>query len=241
MSSLIGNATLKTPISEEMSNKQCLNTPDNNSLYSKSNPGYPESGTSYEVFRNNTTAVEVIVKDVPLRRRRTKTTLNDYNQINDSKIQKLIEENENLKIDLNKANTKLALARKGFTSLVTELQNQLVTVSRREMEQQYINIRLKMENEKFKTNLELKSRLVTKLRKELAGMQRLLKYVVKWLKCSPVVADSYSLASDTEYDEFEKGLKHDTRVNFSPSSFNVTGDNDNVTLDGNISKNMNTL
>ncbi|KAI5631506.1 hypothetical protein NE865_15783 [Phthorimaea operculella] len=239
MPSVLENVTLKTSITEEMSNKQCLNTPENISLYSKSNPGCPGSGTSYEVFRNNTTAIEVIVKDIPLRRRRTKTTLNNYNHTDDSKIQKLEEENENLKIDLNKANTKLALARNGFTGLVTELQNQLVKVSRREMEQQYINIKLKMENEKLKTHLESKSRVVTKLRKELTGMQRLLKYVVKVLKISPRLRDSYSVNSvDTEYDEFEKGLKHETRVSFSPSSFDATGAS--VSLDEK-SKNMNTL
>ncbi|XP_049877763.1 uncharacterized protein LOC126374988 [Pectinophora gossypiella] len=187
--------------------------------------------TAFEVFRNNTTAVEVIVKEVPYRHRkvinRPKMDCKDY------KVKRLEEEVESLKIELNKANIKLINTRKGFHSLVNELKKQLDIVSQRELEEQTMKLNLQMENERVKTLLDSKSRLLIRLKKEITGLKHMLKFVVKGIKYTPQLPENFTFTSDPDYDEFEKGLKKDFRKMHS-NLFDVTGGG--VTFDSTFSK-----
>lgn len=190
-----------------------------------------EPGTSYEVFRNNTTAVEVIVKEVPQRRMRDPI----HHEII---IRRLHEEIMNLKQESDKANSRLISTRQGFKRLVYEMKKQIETANQKELEKYTKNLALELENEKLKTLLESKCNLIAKLKKEFVSMKRVLKFVLKGVSCAPQLTEYYTFNSDPEYDDFEKGLKRETRVKFT-NMFEGAGAG--ATFDSTMSKDLNSF
>lgn len=173
-----------------------------------------ESGpsTSYEVFRNNTTAVEVIVKEVPRDKKKEATP-----EYHDAALQRRLQEDiERLRKELNRANNSLDRTRKCYRSCLREMQKQVETANQREIDTKAKNMALLLENEKLKTFLISKTNLVNKLKKELASLRRIIKFVVKSILASPQ-ADTGNVTgdSDPEYDDFENDLKKDFKKKFA--------------------------
>lgn len=159
-----------------------------------------EQAKSYEVFRNNTTAVEVVVKDVA---KSKKKTLNFH----DMKMIRIQKDIDNLHSELDNANKHLRLTRKGFYAVVGELREQIEAITSREADTQAENVVLKLDNEKMRILLESKTKLLCRLKKELSGLKRVLKTVVKSICNAPEIPGSYELCSDTEYEDFESDLR----------------------------------
>ncbi|XP_075983027.1 uncharacterized protein LOC142981196 [Anticarsia gemmatalis] len=167
-----------------------------------------EPSTSYEVFRNNTTAVEVIVKEVPRNKKnaRTQDTI-------ESLETRLGGDVDRLKKELNKANGTLERSRKEFQMCIREMKKQIDLTNQREMDTRNKNLALLLENEKLKTVLNAKTNLVNKLRTELSNLKRIIKFVVKSILREPKLeALSANCSSDPEYDDFENSLKKDLKI-----------------------------
>lgn len=135
-----------------------------------------DSSTSYEVFRNNDTAIELIVKDTSLKNQ--KVTNSDLLS-RGLTIKRLQIAMENLKNKLNKANADLETSRHGFKAVTGELKRHLDVANQRENEIQTKNLCLQLENEKLQALLESKTILVDRLKKELHSMKRVLKLAIK--------------------------------------------------------------
>ncbi|XP_026315158.1 uncharacterized protein LOC113226654 [Hyposmocoma kahamanoa] len=180
-----------------------------------------DPSTTFEVFRNNTTAVEVIVKEVPTKSKKTinqrtvETTQCLYEkqmEKNDLKYEKMRNEIEQLKSEIYLANRRYFTVKRDLKCLIFELKKQLNLMSRREIDEQTKSLTLQLENEKLHTLSESQSVIISRLRKELIHMKRRLKFVVKGI--APQVSNDVTYTTDIEYDEFEKGLKKETEIKF---------------------------
>lgn len=185
---------------------------------------FVEPGTTFEVFRNNTTAVEVIVKEVPTKSKKTpnqrtaeatQCLYEKKTEKNDSKYEKMLDEIEKLKSEVYIANRRYFTAKRDLKCLVFELKKQLDLLCQREIEEQTKSLSLQMENEKLQAVMDSQSVLINRLKKELINMKRSLKFVVKGICIAPHVSNNVTYGSDIEYDDFEKGLKKDNQVKFT--------------------------
>ncbi|CAK1549542.1 unnamed protein product [Leptosia nina] len=140
----MNNLKTKRPLSED--------------LYPSKDVQDPSNCAPQEVFRNNTTAVEVIVKQVDM---------------------------DILKKELLKANSNLEETRKSYKLVLCEIKKQLDAANERALKRQTQNVLLQFENEKVKTLLASKSNLVMKLKKELINMRRILKFVIRGIHFIP--------------------------------------------------------
>ncbi|KAH9628288.1 hypothetical protein HF086_017363 [Spodoptera exigua] len=214
----------KMSLSEEMFSSFALRNKNIKTDHLSSDPG-----TSYEVFRNNTTAVEVIVKEVPKGKKKG-TGIPEYQD--DTMTKRLQEEVDRLRSELNSTKNALVRSRKGFLAIVKEMKQQLDAANQRELDTQSRNLALNLDNEKMKCLLESKCSLLSKLKKELNSMKRVMKYVIKSICVTPpVVFDNVTGFSDLEYDDFESDLKRNTKVKFACNMFDEVG-----TFDSSISK-----
>lgn len=186
-----------------------------------------DPGTAYEVYRNNTTAVEVIVKEVPKGKKHSAPS-SDYQEV---MIHKLHEEVDRLTYDLNEASSLLFKSRNGFLSIIREMKKQLDVANQREIDTQTKNLALQLENEKLKTFLHSKSNMMVKLKKELNTMKRVMRFVIKSICYAPQVSQNVTLSSDPDYDDFENDLKTSVKVKFTGNMFDELG-----TLDSSVSK-----
>lgn len=187
-----------------------------------------DPGTTFEVFRNNTTAVEVIVKETPAKSKKTvnprtaETTqqrLYDNNtEKNDFKYERMLDEIEQLKSEVYVANKRYFTAKRDLKCLVFELKKQLDMLCQREIEEQTTSLALQLQNEKLQTMMDSQSVIINRLKKELVHMKRALKFVVKGICMAPQGSNNLTYTSDIEYDDFEKGLKKKDHVKF-PTNF----------------------
>jgi soluble cytochrome b562 len=188
-----------------------------------------ESGACYEVFRNHTTAVEVVVKEVHSKNKNKVPTPENSN-IN---IKKLQEEMDVLKFELDKVNKALVISRKGFQIMIREMKKQLDSANNHELESQKENMVLRLENEKLKTLMECKTNVIWKYKKELFNVKKLLKFVMKTISFIPQITENIPL-SDAEYDDFENDLKINTQLKHVTKVLDSTG----ATFDSTISKDV---
>lgn len=214
---LNSNLKFKPSVSEEMYNTTSFSMRSADSKSEK----FVEPGTTFEVFRNNTTAVEVIVKEVPTKskktpnQRTTETTQSLYEkqrEKNDLKYERMIDEIEQLKSEVYSANRRYFTAKRYLKSLVFELKKQLDFLCQREIEEQTKSLSLQLENEKFQAVMDSQSVIINRLKKELINMKGTLKFVMKGIHIPPQVTNNVTYGSDIEYDDFEKGLKKDNEV-----------------------------
>ncbi|CAH2266069.1 jg9121 [Pararge aegeria aegeria] len=157
-----------------------------------------------EVFRNDTTAVEVVVKQI---KNKKKIENPNHNvealvEIND----RLCEDMAKLKRELNKANRNLEDMKKCFRLVTFEIVKQLDAANQRELKQQTQYLLQQLEKEKLKTVLESKTNLVRKLRKELINVKRFFKKVIKGIRHVVPLSETF-VQSDLEYTEFESDMK----------------------------------
>ncbi|CAG9789113.1 unnamed protein product [Diatraea saccharalis] len=194
-----------------------------------------DAGTYYEVFRNNTTAVEVVVKEVHSKTK-NKNIETEYQTHKRSKtnIEDLQEEIDNLKRELARTHIALMKTKKGFRSVVLEMKKQLDMVNSQEVEKQKENLVLQLENERLKTLLDFKTNVINRFKKELNIIKRLLKYTIKSVNFAPQVTENVPLSSDTEYDEFESDLKKNLHVKFVTKVLDSMG----TTIDSSLSKSL---
>ncbi|XP_045502921.1 uncharacterized protein LOC123699916 [Colias croceus] len=186
----MNNLKPRASISEEMFPLMCHPSSD----YRHSD----DINITREVFRNKTTAVEVIVKQANKNKKCSMPENTTSNVTGE-----LYAEIEILKNKLHKANTNLDETRKCFNIVLCEVKKQLEAANQRELKRQTKNLLLQLEKEKLKALLDSKSNLVRKLKKELLSMRRILKFVIKGMHCIP---DLFVDAFD-EYSEFEKDLQ----------------------------------
>lgn len=203
-------------------------TISNNTIKSEGNKSEPS--TSYEVFRNNTTAVEVVVKEV-MNKHKNKLLLEPNGSL--QTIRRLQEEMESLQYQLANSNSMLSKNRNGYKLIVLELKKQLDYVNRQELQKQRENLALLLENEKLKMLLESKMNSVSSLKRELSTMKKVLKSVIKSITYAPQVNDNCVLSSDPEFDDFERDMKRDF-VKLVPHSIDGMG----MTFDSSFSKDM---
>uniref|UniRef100_A0A2A4K8L9 Uncharacterized protein n=1 Tax=Heliothis virescens TaxID=7102 RepID=A0A2A4K8L9_HELVI len=213
----------KMSLSEEMFSSFALRNKSVKTSNIDSDPG-----TSYEVFRNNTTAVEVIVKEVP--KAKKKSAPSEYQDV--SIIKRLQDDVDRLRNELNIANNALTRSRKGFLAMVREMKKQLDAANQRELDTQTKNLALQLDNEKLKSLLVAKTNLVNKFKKELNSMKRVMRYVIKSICYAPQVSENVTCSTDPEYDDFESELKKNTKVKFVTNVFDEMGG----TFDSSISK-----
>lgn len=167
-----------------------------------------DQNTAYEVFRNNTTAVEVIVKEVPHNKKKTSTPLH-----HDTAGRHTSVDFDTLKQELLKANNILEKSRNSFQICMREMKKQLDSANQREIDMQTKYLNLKLENEKLKTFLASKTNLVKKLSKELNFLKRIIKSVIKNMINIPKAdINNVSYASDPDYEDFERNLKVDLKL-----------------------------
>ncbi|KAJ8713829.1 hypothetical protein PYW08_007449 [Mythimna loreyi] len=214
---------LKMSLSEEMFSTFSLRNKNVKTSHLESDPG-----TSYEVFRNNTTAVEVIVKEVPKAKKKT-APASEYQD--DTLVRRLQNDIVRLRTDLNITKNTLTKSRKGFLEMVREMRKQLDAANQSEMETQSKNLALQLDNEKLKTMLLSKSNLLNKLKKELISMKRVMRYVIKSICNTPPVLENVTCSSEPDYEDFENDLKKNFKVKFASTVFD-----DMATLDSTISK-----
>ncbi|CAB3248662.1 unnamed protein product [Arctia plantaginis] len=166
-----------------------------------------DQSTAYEVFRNKTTAVEVIVKEVPNNKQKIGIPLHQ-----DIAGRHAPENFESLKQELIKTNNILEKSRISFQICMREMKKQLDSANQMEMDIQTKYLNLKLENEKLKTLLMSKTNLVKKLSKELSILKRIIKSVIKNMINIPKADNNnVSCTSDPDYDDFEKNLKGDLK------------------------------
>lgn len=177
-----------------------------------------DSGTSYEVFRNNTTAVEVVVKDVFKGKKRPMST-----DQKDIKLNKLQADVDRLKSELDNANKSLVRTKKGFQTIVHAIRKQIDTANVRESDTQTKNLYLKLENEKLRIMLDSKTKLICRTKKEMSTMKRVLKFIIKSVCNAPEIPQT-TVDSDAEYENFETDLKKNIRVKFLEQDLTETFD-----------------
>lgn len=167
---------------------------------------HPSQNKHQEIFRNNTTAVEVIVKQTGNKKSRPIAS----NTIFDNdKIKRFADDIENLKMQLGEANKNLDDTKMKFKIVMYEMQKQLEAAYQRELKRQTKALAMQLEKEKFRTLLECKSKLIKKLTKELLSMRRILKIVIKGIRSTPALPTTLLSKSDIEYAEFEEYLGKD--------------------------------
>lgn len=194
--------------------------------------------TAYEVFRNNTTAVEVIVKDVAKGERRR--CHGPHAPKCGETLTKLDEDNQHLKNEVTKNQARLVITRRAFTAIVSELKKQLDAANKRDAETQKELLALRLENEKLKAMHETKCNLIVKLRRELLNVRRVLKFVMKNIFNIPQTSESFA-TSDPDYEDFEAELKKEynkTRAALLAQEIldatGGTGDTTNVSKDSEL-------
>ncbi|KAJ0173806.1 hypothetical protein K1T71_010955 [Dendrolimus kikuchii] len=180
-----------------------------------------EPGSSYEVFRNGTTAVELVVKDVGNRQRKNDIThilelkkLQNEVEIlrsevknpktatnNDATLKTLQAEIDKLKAELNEANASLNKTKKSFRIIMQGMKKQLDLANQKELEEQTKNVTLQFENEKLATLLISKSNLVNKFKDELVNLKRALKFVVKNISSTPKIAENFDYIGFKNYED----------------------------------------
>lgn len=185
------------------STKQSASTKENNTKISGK-----DGSSSYEVFRNNTTAVEVIIKQVS-----KKLSTSSLSEKFDEEIKSLHEENEELFTRLNRNRVVHETEKNNLKKIIIALNTQLSEVNKEELYIQTQNINLNLENEKLKTILESKTSFIKKLIKELDNLKRIIKILVKNSCKSP--RTSISISTDVDYEDFKMNLnkefcKHET-------------------------------
>lgn len=185
--------------------------------------------TTQEVFRNDTTSVEVIVKQVKNKNNIESSKHNVETIIDD----RLWEDVENLKREVYVANTNLENTKKCFRLVMFEMRKQLEVSNQRELKRQTQCLVQQLENEKLKIMLESKTHLVRKLKKELANVKRTIKLVSKGIRSIPV--SERSVQSDLEYTEFESDLK--TNIALATSG-GYAGDGHEFTYETTLSSNV---
>ncbi|CAH0400362.1 unnamed protein product [Chilo suppressalis] len=194
-------------------------------------PRKADAGTCYEVFRNNTTAVEVVVKEVHSKTKNSNQHAEAQTNMR-TNIAKLEGEIENLRRELAKSNADLIKTKRGFKRIIVEMKKQLDTVNSQELERQKETLTLQLENEKLKTLLDFKSNVITRFKKELNIMKRLLKFAMKSMCLVPQTTENISFSSDTDYEEFENDFKKTLNVKFATKILDSMG----TTLDSSITK-----
>lgn len=152
---------------------------------------------THEVFRNDTTAVEIIVKQVKNKNIQVK------NSIGENSVTKLSRDIEHLKNELNQANKNLDEAKKCFKLVLFEMGKQLQAANQRELKRQTQNLVLQLEKDKLSSILESKTNLLTKLRKELLGIRRIIKMVNKGIRSVPLTNGE---ETNSEYAAFVNNL-----------------------------------
>lgn len=184
-----------------------------------------DPGTSYEVFRNNTTAVEVIVKEVHNKDKKQESNISTPE---DDKVKNFKVEIEKYKIDLHNANKSFEKAKNGFKIIIKEMKRIIDEANQREFDTNAKVIALEMENEKLKALLECKSNLLNKFKKELNGTRKSIKYFLKCILLPPKGFYNVTNDSDIGYNDFQSDLQDDKKVKLAVL--------DNVTFDTTISK-----
>lgn len=179
-----------------------------------------DSGTSYEVFRNNTTAVEVVVKDVFKGNKRPMSTDQKDSNI---KLNKLQADVDRLKSELEHSNQSLAKTRKGFQTIIRTMKKQIDIANQRESDTQTKNLSLKLDNEKLRLILDSKTKLVCRMKKEMTTVKRVLKFVIKSVCNAPEIPQN-TIDSDPEYETFETDLRKNIRVKFLDQDLTETFD-----------------
>lgn len=218
-SDLNSNLKLKPSVSEEMyTTTYSLRSADSQT------EKLVDPGTAFEVFRNNTTAVEVIVKEVPIKSKKTinqrtaETTQSLYEkqtEKNDLKYERMLDEIEQLKSEVYLANRRYFTAKRDLKCLVFELKKQLDMLCQREIEEQTKSLSLQFENEKLQAIMNSQTVIINRLKKELNIMKHALKFVFKGICIAPQTSNNVTCGSDIEYDDFEKGLKKENQVKFA--------------------------
>ncbi|CAG4931075.1 unnamed protein product [Parnassius apollo] len=193
------------------------------SNFTKNNQNIP-----YEIFRNDTTAVEVIVKGVTGKRKK----MTDTSYVNtDNRISSLIKEVEGLKRKLDEAKTNTDEIRESFLTVAVELKRQLDRAHQREIKEQTKIFALQLENLKLRSLLDSKTNLIKKLMKELISVKRVVKLVSRGFDCiSMSQSPDFINNSETEYRAFEKELQNGFMMN-------VIGP-DGITFDSTISNKL---
>lgn len=174
-----------------------------NESENKSEHRESDSSTSYEVFRNNTTAVEVVVKDVFKGKK--------SNDQNNAQLNKLQTELARMKNELQNANKLLVNTKKSFRDIVQIMRKQMDVVNDKEIEAQEQNLKLKLENEKLKISINSKTKLLCRMKKELTTMKRILKFAIKNVCNAPQIIEN-TVDSDPDYDEFQTDLRKNVRL-----------------------------
>ncbi|CAG9565191.1 unnamed protein product [Danaus chrysippus] len=175
-----------------------------------------DTNQAHEVFRNNITAVEVIVKQIKNKNAKEYTP-------EEKNIDCLHEEIEKLKTELSSAKRSLEVTKKCFSSIMFELGKQLETANQRELKRQTKNIVLQLEKEKMKTLLESKTNLVCKMSKEMLYMKRVVKLLGKSIGCMASASDD--IHSRSEYEEFENDLLKRTKCAVNTTDDPITYNN----------------
>lgn len=215
---------VKMSHSEEMFSSYALRNKNIKPSHFDSDPG-----TSYEVFRNNTTAVEVIVKEVPKTKKKAEPPP-EYQDV--TLIKRLQDDIARLHSELNVSKNALSRSRKGFLAIVREMRKQLDAANKSEIETQNKNLALVLDNEKLKIMLLSKSNLLNKLKKELISMKRTMRYVIKGMcNAPPQVSENVTCSSEPDYDDFENDLKRNAKVKFASNVFDEM-----ATFDSSVSK-----
>ncbi|XP_028026956.1 uncharacterized protein LOC114240579 [Bombyx mandarina] len=158
------------------------------------------SVNSYEVFRNNTTAVEVTVKEIA----------NKKNDQTGSTVKSLHEEMNKIKSELNKANDSIGKMRESFSIIVCEMKKQLDLSNKREFDLQTKYLNALFDKEKMVALLESKTKLVQKLKNELNVMKRVLKLVIKGIQNVPEFPESCTCELD--FSELDDDFKKDINI-----------------------------
>ncbi|XP_014365043.2 uncharacterized protein LOC106716119 [Papilio machaon] len=163
------------------------------------NPDVP-----HEVFRNESTAVEVVVKEINGRNKKKKDTVHVNTDVT---IRNRNKEIEGLKKQLHEAKIGTDEVIESSRIITLEIKKQLDKAYQRELKEQTRNIALQLENMKLRTLLESKTNLVKKLLKELTNIRRVVKVVAKGLGSSAHSAH-VTTKSDPGYRSFDKDLQH---------------------------------
>ncbi|XP_013147735.1 PREDICTED: uncharacterized protein LOC106110453 [Papilio polytes] len=162
------------------------------------NPDVP-----HEVYRNDSTAVEVVVKEINGRKKKKETA-----HVNtDITIRSRNKEIEGLKKQLREAKIGTEEVIESSRIITLEIKKQLDKAYQRELKEQTKNIALQLENMKLRALLDSKTILVKKLLKELINVRRVVKVVAKGLGSSAQSAH-VSTKSDPGYRSFDKDLQH---------------------------------
>lgn len=154
------------------------------------------SGNCFEVFRNNNTAVEVVIKQIRKRKSADRITsdIENYSTPSHLSLDKLVMEDK-------------------CHNIVIELQKHLHEAHKRQADLEMQNLMLTLEKEKLKIYLESKTNIILKMKKELENIKKLIKVILKNLWKGFQVAEHASLNTNSEYEAFVQDLHDDNILN----------------------------